>query len=87
MISRRVCCVSLLSGLCYRQHESIIIDHRVSAYCMHPYSRWGGVSRKRAVTGVCWPLLCCKLQDPATQTDGITADLASWVSRCVVTGA
>jgi hypothetical protein len=71
-----------LSGLCYCQHESIIIDHRVSAYCMHiPTARRGGVSGKRAVTGVCWPLLCCKLQNPATQTGGITADLASWVSR------
>jgi hypothetical protein len=28
--------------LLYCQHESIIIDHRVSAYCMHPYSRRRG---------------------------------------------
>jgi hypothetical protein len=83
----RVCSVSLLSGLCYRQLESITIDRRVSAYRMHPYSRRRGVPGKRAVMGVCWPLLCCKLQNPATQTHGITADLASWVSRYVVTGA
>ena len=50
--------------------ESTIIDHcaSLSAYCMHPYSR-GGASTfgKPSVTGVWWPLLCCKPRNPATQ--------------------
>jgi hypothetical protein len=68
---------------------SMIIDHRVSAYCMHPYrlqppgvALWEACSDGR--------LLASALLQTANSrhtTDGQRADLASWVSRYVVTGA